>query len=63
MIHFPHIEVIIYTHEILPGDNMIFKTGEFIALTHICIFFKKADHTLKKHCVGYMGALRPTESQ
>lgn len=28
-------------------DSMIFKTGEFIALTHICIFLK-ADNILKR---------------
>lgn len=51
------------TRETLPGDSMILKTGEFIALTHICIFLKKADHILRKHYVEYTGALRPIESQ
>jgi hypothetical protein len=42
-------------------DSMIFKTEEFIALTHICIFLKV--DIFEKNCVEEMGALRPAEFQ
>lgn len=43
------------TRETLPGDSMILKTGEFIALTHICIFFKKSWSYFKKTLCGIYG--------